>query len=142
MITLNPYLNFNGKTEEAFNFYKSVFGGEFAVLQRMKETPEVSQLSLEDQEKIMHVALPIGQGNVLMGSDSLESMGQVLVEGNNFSLSLSVDSKEEADRLFAGLSKGSTVELAMQDMFWGAYFGMLKDAYGMRWMINCMHEKA
>jgi PhnB protein len=142
MVTLNPYLNFNGKTEEAFNFYKSIFGGEFTMLQRMKDTPEADKLSPEDREKVMHVGLPIGKGNVLMGTDSIESMGHVLTEGNNFSLSLQVENKEEADRLFTGLSKGGTVEMPMQDMFWGAYYGMLKDAYGIQWMINCDHAKS
>ena len=95
MATINPYLSFMGNTEEAFNFYKSVFGGEFTGIQRFKDIPEGDKMSAEDQEKIMHVALPIGGGNVLMGTDTLESMGHSLTVGTNISLSISADSKEE-----------------------------------------------
>ncbi len=136
MATLNPYLNFNGNTEEAFNFYKSVFGGEFVMLQRFKDTPEAEKLSPADQEKIMHVALPIGKGNILMATDALESMGQKLISGNNFYLSLQAESKAEAERLFNGLSAGGKIELALQDVFWGAYFGMFADRFGIQWMVN------
>jgi len=99
MAMLNSYLNFPGNTEEAFNFYKSIFGGEFIMLQRFKDTPEADKLSAEEGEKIMHVGLPIGE-NVLMGTDSLESMGQKISMGNNVSLSLHPQTKEEADRIF------------------------------------------
>ncbi|MBS1797926.1 MAG: VOC family protein [Acidobacteria bacterium] len=138
MARINPYLNFAGNTEEAFNFYKSVFGGEFATLMRFGETAACSEMPLSeaDKGKIMHVALPLGDGNVLMATDMIESMGQTLKPGNNFSLSLSPDSREEADRLFAGLSDGGKVEMPMADAFWGDYFGMLNDRFGVRWMIN------
>ncbi|OGM99671.1 MAG: glyoxalase [Candidatus Yanofskybacteria bacterium RIFCSPHIGHO2_01_FULL_39_8b] len=136
MVTLNPYLNFNGKTEEAFNFYKSVFGGEFTTFQRFKDTPEASKMSKEDGEKMMHVALPIGRGNTLMATDALESMGHKLIEGNNYSLSLSTESREETEKLFKGLSEGGKIEMPLADAFWGAYFGMFKDKFGIQWMVN------
>jgi PhnB protein len=136
MVTMNPYLNFNGNTEEAFSFYKSVFGGEFTMLQRFKDTPDAGKMSDNDREKIMHVALPIGKGNVLMATDILESMGQKLIEGNNFSISLQAESKEEAERLYNALSRGGKIEMALGDAFWGAYFGMFTDRFGIQWMVN------
>ena len=140
MAQINPYLNFNGNTEEAFNFYKSVFGGEFATLMRFKDAPGGdcggTQIAENELDKIMHIALPIGDGNVLMATDALESMGQKLEDGNNFSLSISAHSKDEADKLFNGLAEGGAVEMPLADAFWGAYFGMLKDKFGIRWMVN------
>lgn len=136
MATVNPYLNFLGNTEEAFNFYKSVFGGEFAVLQRFKDTGHGANIAESDSEKIMHVALPIGKGNVLMGTDTLESLGHTLTVGNNFHLSLSPESKEEADQLFNGLAEGGQITVPIEKAFWGAYFGMLIDKFGIRWMVN------
>jgi PhnB protein len=135
MVTINTYINYNGNAEEAFTFYKSVFGGEFAMVQRFKDTPESDKLSAEDREKIMHIALPIGN-DVLMATDAVESMGHKLEEGNNFHLTISPDSKEEAARLFNGLSAGGTVTMPLQDTFWGAYFGMLKDKFGIQRMVN------
>lgn len=139
MIKLNPYLNFLGKTEEAFNFYKSVFGGEFVMLQRFKDVkdlPEKDKMSEADLNKIMHVSLPIGE-QILMATDALESMGHTLTIGNNISLALGVDSKEEADRLWKELQKnGGKSDMPMQDMFWGDYFGMVDDSYGIKWMIS------
>ena len=138
MIKLNPYLNFLGRTEEAFNFYKSVFGGEFVMLQRFKDVadlPGKEKMNEADLNKIMHVSLMIGN-EVLMGTDALESQGHKLNFGNNISLSLSLDSKEEADKLFHALQVGGSVALPMTDMFWGAYFGMVDDAYGLKWMIS------
>lgn len=138
MARINPYINFEGNTEEAFNLYKSVFGGEFATVMRFGEAPgcDETPVAEDDKNKIMHIALPIGGDNVLMGTDALESMGQKLTAGNNFSISISADSKEEADRLFEGLAEGGKVEMPLADAFWGAYFGMLEDRFGMRWMIN------
>lgn len=135
MIKINPYLNFAGNAEEAFSFYKSVFGGEFAMLQRFKETPEADKVPTEEQDKLMHVALPIG-GNVLMATDALESMGQKLAVGNNITLSLSVESQAEADRIFAALSPGAKIDMPLQKTFWGAYFGMLTDKFGIQWMVS------
>jgi len=136
MAILNPYLNFNGNAEEAFNFYKSVFEGEFTNLTRFKDMPQVGPVPPADQNKIMHVALPIGKGNTLMATDAIESMGHKLTEGDNFSLSLSVDSKGEADKLFNGLSAGGKIEMPLGEAPWGAYFGMAKDKFGVRWMVN------
>ena len=143
MATLNPYLNFNGNSEEAFNFYKSVFGGEFAALQRFKDAPGCgdNKLSESDGEKIMHVALPIGRDTILMATDALESMGQNLTSGNNFSLSIDAESKEEAERSFNGLANGAQVEMPLADAFWGAYFGMLTDRFGIKWMVNHDYKK-
>jgi PhnB protein len=136
MATINPYLNFNGNTEEAFNFYKSVFGSEFLTIQRFSDTPEKDRVAADDQAKIMHIALPIGKGNILMGTDSLESMGQKLTTGNNFYLSLSADSEAEADKLFNGLSSGGKIDVPLEKAFWGAYFGMFTDKYDIKWMVN------
>jgi PhnB protein len=136
MTAVNPYLNFNGNTEEAFNFYKSVFGGEFQALMRFKDNPQCDQWTEADKERIMHIALPLGDGTVLMATDSLESLGQKLTLGNNFYICLSPESKDEADRLFNGLSDGGKIEMSLQDMFWGAYFGTLSDKFGVQWMVN------
>lgn len=155
MTKINPYLDFDGNAEEAFNFYRSVFGGEFAALLRWKEMPESAMtaaagadgadspdgcaemtLSEADGEKIMHIALPIGENNVLMASDALESMPQKRVAGNNFSISVSAASREEFDRLFEGLSDGGTVTMPPADAFWGSYFGMLTDRFGVQWMFS------
>ena len=137
MLTINPYLNFPGTTEEAFNFYKSVFGGEFAMLQRFSDTPEGDKVPADVKDKIMHVALPIG-GNVLMATDAVESMGFSLTPGNNMYICISPESKEEADRIFNGLAEGGKVSMPLQDMFWGAYYGDLTDKFGVRWMVNYM----
>ena len=142
MATFNPYLNFHGNTEEAFNFYKSIFGGEFVTLQRFKDTPAGSRMSAAEAEKIMHVSLPIGKGNVLMGTDALESMGHKLTFGNNYSISIEADSKEQAKKYFDGLSVGGKVEVPIKDEFWGAYFGMVADRFGTRWMINYTYPKS
>ena len=136
MATLNPYLNFNGNTEEAFNFYKSVFGGEFITLQRFRDTPEAGKIPANEQDKIMHVALPIGPGNILMATDALESMGLKLVAGNNITLSINADSEAEADKLFNALAVGGQVSMPLEKAFWGAYFGMLTDQFGIQWMVN------
>ncbi len=134
MPALNPYLNFNNNTEEVFNFYKSVFGGEFQMVMRFKDVPAEYRGPAHEDNKIMHIALPVG-GNTLMGSDVPEAMGKI-VEGNNFQLSLTPDSKEEADKLFSALSAGGKVTMPMSDAFWGAYFGMCVDKFGINWMIN------
>ncbi|HEY0427520.1 MAG TPA: VOC family protein [Pyrinomonadaceae bacterium] len=138
MTAINPYLNFDGNAEEAFNFYKSVFGGEFATIMRFGDMPGCDEMPVaeSDRDKIMHIALPIGDGNVLMATDALESMGQKLTEGNNFSISVSAADKEDADRLFGGLSENGKVEMPLADTFWGAYWGMLEDKYGIRWMVS------
>jgi len=132
---LNPYLNFDGNAEEAFRFYQSVFGGELFV-QKMSQAPGTENLSEEEKNRTMHVALPIGNNQFLMASDCLPSQGHVLNQGNNNYISVTPDSREEADRIFNGLSAGGTVEMPMEDMFWGDYFGSFTDKYGVCWMIN------
>ncbi|GAB3331178.1 VOC family protein [Larkinella ripae] len=136
MARFNPYLNFNGNTEEAFTFYKSVFGGEFAMLQRFNETTEADKVSPEDGDKIMHIALPLGNDTILMATDALDSRGQKLVVGTNVSIAISADTKEEADQLFKALSAGGLVEMPLETTFWGAYFGMLTDQFGIQWMVS------
>ena len=136
MTAINPYLNFPGTTEEAFNFYKSVFGGEFAMLQRFKDTPEKDRVPAHEQNKIMHIALPIGKGTILMATDALESMGQKLTAGNNFHLSISTESEEEANTLFNALAARGSITIPLEKMFWGAYFGMCTDQFGVQWMVS------
>lgn len=136
MKSINPYLNFQGNTEEAFNFYKSVFGGEFqGGIFRFKDTQMKDKLSDEEQQMVMHISLPMGNQNYLMATDALESMGQKVIFGNNFYISILADSREEADKLFAGLSEGGKVEMPMADQFWGDYFGSLVDKFGVQWMV-------
>ena len=141
MAKLNPYLNFDGNAEEAFNFYKSVFGGEFkGGINRMGDAPGTENLSDEEKNRVMHIALPIAGGDMLMASDIIPSMGHKLVKGNNNYISLFPESREEADRLFNGLSAGGNIEMPLDDMFWGAYYGSFKDKFGVHWMIN--YEKS
>ena len=135
MVTINPYLNFPRYTEEAFIFYKSVFGGEFLNLTRFKDTQEGGKVSENEKEKIMHISLPVGK-NIFMATDALESMGHKLTAGNNFQLSVETESKEEATKIFNGLSKGGKVTVPLADAFWGAYFGMLQDKFGVQWMVS------
>lgn len=138
---INPYLNFPGTTEEAFNFYKSVFGGEFSAVQRWKELPEGAKLPANEKDKIMHIALPIGKDTILMATDALESMGQKLTAGNNFYIAIQSDSKEEAQKLFNGLSAGGNIEMPLQDTFWGDYFGMFNDKFEIKWMVGYSYKK-
>ncbi|MEH3114175.1 VOC family protein [Pedobacter terrae] len=134
MATLNTYLNFNGNTEEAFNFYKSVFGGEFLVVQRFKDAPGCEGMSMSDQEKLMHIALPIG-GNILMGTDITDPMPPATF-GTGISLSVDATSEEEAKRLFDSLSAGGLVTMSLEKTFWNALFGMTTDKFGIQWMVN------
>jgi len=142
MAVFNPYLNFNGNTEEAFNFYKSVFGGEFAMIMRFRDVPGNENMPAEVLDKIMHIALPIGKGNILMATDSLESLGQKLVKGNNHYFMLGTESKEEADELFVKLSVNGKIEMPLQDTFWGDYYGAFTDQFGIQWMIDYQYPKA
>ena len=142
MARLNPYLNFAGNTEEAFRFYKSIFGGEFASVVRFKDMPvEGVQIPKEDENKIMHIGLPIGKDHVLMATDSLESLGQRLVQGNNVHIPVHPESKAEADRIFTALSRGGTIEMPVADQVWGDYYGSLKDKFGVQWMVNYTNPK-
>lgn len=138
MTTVNVYLTFKGNCEEAFNFYKSVFGGEFGYVGRYKEMPpmEGKTLSASEGEKIMHVSLPVSKETVLMGSDSSDAFGHATVIGNNFSISINTDGKTEADKLFSSLSSGGKVGMPMNDTFWGSYFGMFTDKFGINWMVS------
>ena len=137
MTTVNIYLNYDGNCEEAFNFYKSVFGGDFGYLGRFGEMPESNDYKVPeaDKNKIMHVSLAIGN-SILMGSDTGEEYGKSFVQGNNFSVSVTAASKKEADELFAGLAAGGQVTMPMNDTFWGDYFGMLTDKFGINWMVG------
>jgi PhnB protein len=136
MATINPHINFNGNAEEAFNFYKSVFGGEFGKIIRLKElsSPEFP-VPESDTEKIMHISLAIGK-NKLIGNDVPSFMGQVNENENRSKISISADSREEADKLFNGLSSGGSVEVPMEDSPWGVYFGMFRDKYGIEWIVE------
>jgi len=142
MATINPYLNFDGKAEKAFNFYKSVFGGEFmGEVNRFKDMPGGDKLPEGEKNRVMHVALPIGKNHVLMGSDIMPSMGHTLTVGNNYYVTIQPESKEEAERLFNGLSAGGKIEMPLEDTFWGAYFGSFTDKFGIRWMVNYTYEQ-
>ncbi len=136
MATINPHINFNGNAEEAFNFYKSVFGGEFGKIIRLKElsSPEFP-VPESDTEKIMHISLAIGK-NKLIGNDVPSFMGQVNENENRSKISISADSREEADKIFNGLSSGGSVEVPMSDSPWGVYFGMFRDKYGIEWIVE------
>lgn len=137
MAAINPYLTFNGNCEEAFLFYQSVFGGEIPYMGKFKDMPAQSgmDLSAADAEKIMHVAYPISKETILMGSDTSETHGKFSA-GNNFAISVNTDSTEEADKIFNGLSAGGTITMPMEQTFWGAYFGMFTDKFGINWMVN------
>ena len=136
MATINPYINFNGNAEEAFNFYKSVFGGEFKSIVRFKdlEGPEFP-VPENEAEKIMRIVLPIG-GNTLIANDVPAAMGRVSENENRSKIAVSAESREEADRIFAGLSKGGAVEMPMDESPWGTYFAMLRDIYGIEWTVE------
>ncbi|OPY33412.1 MAG: hypothetical protein A4E32_00698 [Methanomassiliicoccales archaeon PtaU1.Bin124] len=130
------YLNFNGRTEEAFNFYRSVLGGELTMLQRFKDYPQMGPVPDNEKDRILHVSLSLGKAGVLMGSDTLESRKMNVLFGNNAHISLEPESEEEAKRLFDGLSAGGKVDFPLQKTFWGALYGMFADRYGVLWMIN------
>lgn len=137
MAQVNPYLVFNGNCEEAFLFYQSVFGGEFPYMGKFKDMPtdeNCPPISEEEADRVMHVSLPIGD-TVLMGSDSTAQSGAVTV-GNNISVSINTASRAEADTIFNGLAAGGNAFMPMTNTFWGAYFGMLVDKFGINWMVN------
>ena len=141
MAKTSTYLNFPRNTEEVFNFYKSVFGGEFVdgKINRFSDIPAqegMPPIAEEDKKLVMHVALPILGGHLLMGTDAPESMGFKVNKGNNVYISLHPDSRLEANKLFAKLSDGGVVDMPLQDMFWGDYYGSLTDKYGIKWMVN------
>lgn len=138
MAQVNPYLNFKGNCEEAFNFYKSVFGGEFPYVGRYKDMPpaEGSHATEIDGNKIMHMSLPISKETTIMGSDIGGEWAQNSVFGDNMQLSVNADTEEEAHRIFNGLSAGGRVNMSLEKTFWGSLFGMFTDKFGINWMIN------
>lgn len=139
MATVNVYLTFNGNCEEVFNFYKSVFGGVFPYVGRFGDMPpseDSQQLSETEKSKIMHISLPISEETILMGSDVVGEYTTQFQVGNNIALSVNANTKEEADAIFNGLSSGGKVTMPIQDTFWGAYFGMFTDQFGINWMVN------
>ncbi len=140
MTTINPYLIFDGNCEEAFQLYKAVFGGEFTFIGRFKDMPSDPNrpLSPEIRERIMHISLPISSETNLFGSDSSEAFGHSTIIGNNFSISINVDSVDKAKRIFNGLSEGGKVKMPLEKTFWEAYFGMLEDKFGINWQVS--HE--
>ena len=141
MLNINAYLHFMGKTEEAMNFYKSILGGEFTIFGRFRDVPGAENMNPEDQKKIMHISLTTKNGIVIMATDSLESMGQQVNFGNNVHLCIQAESETEVDKLFAALSTGGKVEMPVNKTFWGAYFGMCQDKYGVQWMINYTYNQ-
>lgn len=137
MAQINPYIHFNGNAEEAFTFYRSVFGGEFATISRFRDISIPGHTFPENEaDKIMHIALPIGEKSVLMGSDTPEFMGRHNENENRSKILVSAESKEEADKIFTGLTAGGTVEMPVSDSPWGTYFGMFRDKYGIEWMVD------
>jgi PhnB protein len=145
MAKVSIYLNFLGNTEDAFNFYKKVFQTEFtSPIMRLNEAPPqpgAPKLSDKDANSVMHVALPILGGTVIMGTDMLESMGHTLKIGNNVTINLEPDTRAETERLFKELSAGGSDIMPLADMFWGSYWGTCQDKYGIRWMFNCVEKK-
>ncbi len=141
MSRVSTYLNFPRQTEEAFNFYKAVFGtefeGEISRFSSVPQQPGAPEMKEEDKNLVMHVALPILGGHVLMGTDAPQSMGFRVTLGNNMFINLEPDTRDEADRIFAKLSTEGKVEMPLQEMFWGGYFGSCTDRFGVQWMINC-----
>jgi len=138
MTKLNPYIYFNGTCEDAFNFYKSVFGSEFLLVSRFKDMPENPNYPIaeSDKEKIMHISLPISKETVMYGCDSIQVFDNSTVISNNISLSIETETIEEATRIFNGLSNGGNVTMPLNKTFWDAYFGMFTDKFGINWMVN------
>ena len=141
MALINPHINFNGNAEEAFNFYKSVFGGEFEKIIRFKDIASAEFPVAENEaNKIMHIALPIGK-NILMANDVPEFMGRTNENENRSKISISAESREEADKIFNGLSAGGNIEMPIGDSPWGSYFAMFRDKYGIEWMVDFTSKK-
>lgn len=132
---VTPYLNYKGNCEEAFNFYKTIFGGEFNYIGRFKDMPNSDELSTDEANKIMHISLPVGDG-FIYGSDILESMSDHFVTGNNITLAITPDSEDEARRLFDALGEGGRVTMPLDKTFWGSLFGMVTDKFGLNWMVD------
>ncbi len=144
MAQVSTYLNFPRQTEEAFTFYKSVFGGEFTILQRFSDIPAQegsTESATDDKNLIMHIELPILGGHRLLGTDAPESMGFKVSFGNNIFINLEPDTRAETDALFAKLSEGGKIGMPLTEMFWGGYFGSLTDKFGVQWMFNCASKE-
>lgn len=136
MVKLYPYLNFKGNCEEAFNFYKSIFGGEFTYVGRFKDMPGEQRPDPKDENKLMHISLPLGDGSILLGSDISEIYENRFVVGTNISLTIGPESESESRRIFDALAEGGTVSMPMEKTFWGSLFGMLTDKFGVNWMVD------
>ncbi|PHR94882.1 MAG: VOC family protein [Leeuwenhoekiella sp.] len=138
MASINPYIHFDGNAEEAFIFYKSIFGGDFAMLMRFKDVPANPDFSIDDADgnRIMHIALPIGKSDILMASDIHPGLGPLNLRENRSKISISAETLEEAEKLFKGLSEAGEVEVPFAESFWGSHFGMFRDKYGIEWMID------
>jgi PhnB protein len=143
MTRLHSYLNFPGTAREAFDFYRSVFGGEFSSVVRFGDFPmEGVTIPAEDADRIMHIALPIGDHDMLMASDALESLGQTVVKGNNAYVAVHPASREEAERIFSALADGAEIEIPIGEQPWGDYFGSLRDRFGIQWMVDYIPPQA
>lgn len=140
--TLNAYLTFDGNCEEAFNFYKTIFGGEFSFIGRFKDMPAEQPVPEELKDKIMHMSLPLTRDIMLMGSDTFAPYSPPLIQGNNITLSVSVETEDEAIRIYNGLSQGGEVIMPLGEVFWAALFGMFTDKYGINWMVNFERKAA
>lgn len=141
MLDFNPYLHFNGKAGEAMNFYKSVFGGEFTIYSRYAEVAGAEKMSPEEQQRFIHISLAIGNVQTIMASDNLDAMHDRVTAGTNFHICIQAESEKEAEKLFKELSKDGEVEMPMNKTFWGAYFGMCRDKFDVKWMINYTPQK-
>ncbi len=141
MINANPYLNFQGNTEEAMNFYRSILGGEFTIFQRFKDVVGWDKMPAKEQNMMMHISLKVNDNFTIMATDALESMEQKVIFGNNSYMCLHAESEKEVDKLFNGLSAGGKVEMPVNKTFWGAYCGMCWDKFGVQWMINYTYNK-
>ena len=142
MRSTDIYMHFHGNAWTAFNYYKSVFGGEFVVAQKFKEMPGGDKMHPDDQERYMHISLQISPQTVLLGSDLPSKDSSTLIMGNNIHICMQAESEKEADKAFAALSKGGRIEMPMNKTFWGAYFGMCRDQFGVLWMINYLYPTA
>ena|SRR5689334_15603308 len=139
MIRIDTYLNFNGNTEEVFDYYKKIFKTDFTKLMRFGEMPGGEKMSKEERAKILHVAMPIG-GNMLMGTDALDSMNQKIVMGDNISISITLDDEAETTRIFDALSENGNIIMPLSKEFWSELFGICRDKFGIQWMLNFTPE--
>jgi PhnB protein len=142
MLDMNPYLHFMGNAGEAMDFYKSVLGGTFLIRQRFKDTPGGDKMPAKDQEMFIHISLSIGNGNAILASDKPHSMDHALTAGDNVHICIQAESESETERLFTQLSNGGKIEMPLNKTFWGAYFGMCQDRFGIHWMINYTYKQA